>query len=381
MDKPQTKSLPPSLPPAPEAPPTITSTSSPTTTTIVVSWEPPPPDTLNGNLTGYVVTYLRTDTNESFNAITSVVLTITLSNLMPATSYSIRIAAMTLPGAGVLSLAVTQVTQAINAPTNPTATPLNTTTIVVSWLEPTGPGSEIDRYNVTYRRTEVADDLLMLEFSNSLSLTLSDLLPGTNYTFQVVAVTSGDVVGVASLVITQATPAINAPIDLTATPLDTTTILVFWKAPTGPGSEIIEKYSVTYCQTALPDSLPTVDSVNSLSFNISGLVSETNYTIYVVAVSGSGVDLIVGVVSSVTQVTYSTAPSLAGAEPSIAAGAVVTTTSIEISLPVLDTTQYRSVPKFHFEPPSTRHPSVQVRSLNFILSPPVLDPPQYRSGP
>ena len=87
---------------APSAPPLNVTGMFNDSTSLIVSWDPPPFPEQNGNIVAYNITYQRTDGTDSVTTITTGDQSIIISGLRPFTSYSVKVAAVTV-GVGPFS--------------------------------------------------------------------------------------------------------------------------------------------------------------------------------------------------------------------------------------------------------------------------------------
>ena len=86
---------------APSAPPTFVNVSEVTSSSITVHWGPVDCIHRNGDITGYSVQYEEMESGSiQTMSVTSSVTEVTISSLVPSTTYSIQVAAETSAGVG-----------------------------------------------------------------------------------------------------------------------------------------------------------------------------------------------------------------------------------------------------------------------------------------
>ncbi|XP_069053833.1 receptor-type tyrosine-protein phosphatase eta [Lepisosteus oculatus] len=155
--------------------------------------------------------------------------------------------------------------------TNLTASNITTSSLLLRWIAPSG--------NVGSYRVEVSGPTAQSLTVSTSSFQITGLIPGSNYSLQVVAVAADNVTVGASVSITTFTvpgPVIN----LTASNITTSSLLLSWTAPSGN----VGSYRVEV-------SGPTAQSltVSTSSVQITGLSPGSNYSLHVVAVAADNV--------------------------------------------------------------------------------------------
>ena len=93
------------IPPAPSAPPTSVSSATLNSTAITVQWGPVDCIHRNGDITGYSVQYgeVGSGSTQTMPVSGGSATEATISGLMPSTTYSIQVAAVTSAGTGPYS--------------------------------------------------------------------------------------------------------------------------------------------------------------------------------------------------------------------------------------------------------------------------------------
>jgi surface protein len=178
--------------------------------------------------------------------------TCTISGLENGTSYQIKVAAITLAGAGIFSdLAAARVPA-----TNPaavsafTAVP-NNTTIVLSWNDPISlGGGTFDSYRIFYKRASVANypsSYINVQSQSPTNYTITGLINGEAYDVKIVTVTTANT---ASLVSNTAevkeTPRTVPDAPATVDVLEVAgNLVITWSAPQSDGGNAVSEYRVT----------------------------------------------------------------------------------------------------------------------------------------
>jgi hypothetical protein len=200
------------------------------------------------------------------------------------------------------------------------AEPADATSALVTWDPPTSDGGEtIDSYTVTsYSVTDVA---LGTCETTTTSCLVTGLTTGATYTFAVVAknVNGNGPVSVATSAVTiLAVP--NAPTAVTAV-AGVNSASVSWSAPVVDGGSVITGYRVT----SSPDGLTCQpQSVVTLSCDVTGLTSGTNYTFTVIAINAIGNS----VASTVSNSVSPTAPATTTTVPAVTTTVPAVTTTV-----------------------------------------------------
>eukprot|EP00118_Oscarella_pearsei_P002855 m.11939 g.11939 ORF g.11939 m.11939 type:complete len:2352 (+) comp23692_c0_seq4:198-7253(+) len=163
---------------------------------IYISWMSPPPEDLNGNLTGFRITY----SSQGIQKNTSVDMTVrqyNLSLLRPHTKYEIQVFAVNIVGAspGSIPIAIkTGEDPPLTPPLNITALALSPNNLTIQWsplLSSDIPGVLIG-YNVFYKAENHQENHIVLD-ANQTTILLTDLVPFTNYSVSVAARTGGGI--------------------------------------------------------------------------------------------------------------------------------------------------------------------------------------------
>lgn len=147
-----------------------------TITQLKVGWDPPAE--INGTLKGY---YIFVDGKEVQSSMDNSVI---LTGLTASTTYEIEVCAATSKGRGEKS-AVTGTTSEIgaHAPSKPHVNVIGRNELYVSWGPPEVPLGRLNRYDV------IMNDKIIYS-GNDLNLPVRRLIPDTEYSFVIVALTS-----------------------------------------------------------------------------------------------------------------------------------------------------------------------------------------------
>ncbi|MBR4135129.1 MAG: fibronectin type III domain-containing protein [Bacteroidales bacterium] len=251
--------------------PTNIQVSGITSTSAQVSWTP------GGSETSWTVAYRET-TGSSWITLPATTPSVTLSNLMPETNYSVRVQADCGNGQSEWTTIDTFATTA--APNCPTPANLQVavdgTTATFSWTQEPNTANEWEFY---YR--PVWGTFQSFTVTNN-SYTINNLSSDATYEAFVVAHCTNGVISDPSNVVAftvASEPTCPSPTNLTATldPSNHTTVILTWQQETGTANE----WQVNYRQTTESDWSSV--TANATTYTLSALVPNVDYEINVVA--------------------------------------------------------------------------------------------------
>ncbi|XP_054454835.1 protein sidekick-2 [Anoplopoma fimbria] len=183
----------------PTAPPQNVVIQSATATQLDVTWDPPPVDAQNGDIQGYKVyfwEFQRKNETERLRTLFMPEGGVKLKNLTGYTTYMISVAPFNAAGDGPRSPPTRGRTQqaAPSAPSFIHFSELTTTSVNVSWGEPTFPNGIIEGYRLVYEPCTPVDGVsktvtVDVKGSGPLWLKLRDLADGITYNFRIRAKT------------------------------------------------------------------------------------------------------------------------------------------------------------------------------------------------
>ena len=248
------------LTPIPAAPGTPTF-SNITATTATVTWTAP-----SGSVTSYAYSV-----NAGAWTNTGTALTANLSGLSQATAYTVEVHAINAGGTGPVSSATFSTLTLAGAPGTPSFSNIGATSATVSWTAATG-GVTSYSYSV--------NGAAWTNVGTALTVNLTGLTSGTNYTVQVEATNAGGTgpASTGTLLTLPGTPGTPSMSSIT-----TTTATATWTLPSGIVTS--SSYKLEYSL----DAGETWTSVGTaLTVVLTGLTPGTAYTVQVHALNSSG---------------------------------------------------------------------------------------------
>ncbi|XP_065110229.1 fibronectin 1b isoform X1 [Paramisgurnus dabryanus] len=261
------------------SPPTdLNVVSNPATGELNVRWTP----TKTPDITGYRISCTPTN-GQRGNSLEEFVskeeTSGTFESLSPGIEYNVSV--YTLKNHLESEPISTTVTQGVPVPTDLIFSEVGSDTMRVSWTAPSVQPTEISRFVIRYHPTNNDDDLQEVNVGGSMtSFVLQSLLPNTEYMVSVVCVygdrESQPVTGV------QKTK-LDSPTNLEFSDVSTNSFTIHWMAPRAVISGYRLRYQPTAGGRAKDERLPPTRNY----FSLVNLAPETEYTIYVYAVSGN----------------------------------------------------------------------------------------------
>ena len=269
-------------------------------------------------ITSYTVTpYVGTTAGTPFTTANGSTTTATMSPLINGTTYTFQVTATSALGTGAagISNAITPATVP-QPPSNVTATG-GDSQATVSWTAPANGGSAITGYTVTPYVGATAGTPVGAGAS-ATSATITSLVNGTTYTFQVIATNAiGNSSAGTSNAVTVGTPP-GPPASVTAT-AGSTQATVSWTAPSNNGGLAITTYTVTpYIGTTAGTPVTTDGSTTTKT--VTGLNNGVTYTFQVTATTALGT----GAAGTSNAVTPATVPDAPGSVTATGASAQAT---------------------------------------------------------
>nr|XP_006813188.1 PREDICTED: usherin [Saccoglossus kowalevskii] len=261
--------------------------------TIEVEWNPP--NQMNGILENYVL-YVSIDASEFgdvvYNSTATVITSYTLNDLMPGTTYFIRIAACN--GGGCITSSASIATTHEDPPQGvpaPSVIALSPYSLYVSWTQPDQPNGVITSYSLYQNGIVIQTGLLT-------TYTVLGLTPWSLHTFRVEAcTTSGCTVGSATEARTQESPPVG-DITFQVNVIDAYSVSAYWTSPSQPNGRIIYEAMFTGIFYVSPDTGDyTIEQDTRILYNgteaetdivITGVVPFTNYNAQVKASNTMG---------------------------------------------------------------------------------------------
>eukprot|EP00043_Microstomoeca_roanoka_P020559 m.251052 g.251052 ORF g.251052 m.251052 type:complete len:4501 (+) comp17182_c0_seq1:360-13862(+) len=259
-----------------------------TFSSIRVSWDPPVQP--NGVVYGYNVRYRQEGKTKTHDIrVEGAGRSFEVTGLSPATRYEFTVNAYTRVGAGPFANYVTGTTNEAppsNAPASLTAAAASPYSISLAWSTlTTGVNGQLTGYQIRYVavKNSNGDDLnesaktINVDSAATVSYTVASLEAYTTYHFAIAAKTAAGV-GVFSTSVAsrtaQATP--DVPMDLSASTISNTSILLMWEAPV-PANGVVF-YTIRYRESGNgAATYTTISDLSKPSYNVTGLQPNTVY--------------------------------------------------------------------------------------------------------
>ena len=266
-------------------------------TQVSLSWSAPS-DTGGVAITDYVVQYSTdqsawTTVSHQPSSATS----ITVTGLTNDTLYYFKVAAVNQycnnggPGSGPFSQIINATPSTVpGAPTGLTAASNQNTQSTLSWTAPTSDGGlAITDYVVQYSTDQSAWTTFTHLPSASQTITVTGLINGTPYYFQVAAVNANPNSPGPYSTTANATPSTvpGAPTGLTAASNQNAQVQLNWTAPTSDGGLAITDYVVQYSTDQSAWTTFTHLPSASQTITVTGLINGTPYYFQVAAVNAN----------------------------------------------------------------------------------------------
>ncbi len=260
--------------------------SNPTTSSITLTWTAPP----SGGAAGYRLTIAGAGTGTGTTGTGGLpalgnVLTTTVSGLSPNVNYTFTLVA--LNSEGVASAPAEPLVQPTKPgpPTTVQALPgaTSATAVQLSWTAP--PGDALSGYSLVI--TGSGNGTGTFDVPLGSVYTANNLTPNTQYTFSLTAVNlSGSSTAVLVNPVTR--PGTPTNLRVTVASIDTTSIPITWAPPAG-GTVPLGSYEIQYSTDGTNfTTVPSPPTGLASSFTVSGLSSNTLYTIRIRAQNSTG---------------------------------------------------------------------------------------------
>ncbi|XP_045070975.1 fibronectin [Coregonus clupeaformis] len=239
-----------------------------------VSWSKPPG--LDQTQHRYQISYHCPGTEP--HIITTSSHSITLSDLQPATEYSVTVCTV-LENGKRSQLVSTTLTTVPPAPDQLNVASMDTTTAAVSWSQPPGLDQTQHQYQISYHCPGTEPHITT---TSSHSITLFDLKPATNYSVTVCTVLENG--RQSQLLSTTLTTVPPAPDQLNVNSVKTTSAAVSWSQPPGL-DQTQHHYQISY---QCPGTEPHIITTSSHSITLSDLQCSSQYSVSVCTVLENG---------------------------------------------------------------------------------------------
>ena len=318
----------------PGAPTSLSATAQTGGTSVELDWTAPS-DNGGAAISDYDVRYQEGSTaGGTWTALGQTTTSYTVSSLDKGTEYTFQVRAVNSVGDSAASSSdtTTTLTTVPGAPTSLSATAeTGGTSMALAWTAPTDTGgSAITDYQLRYQVGSTAGGTWTSLGQTTTSYTQTGLDKGTEYTFQVRAITSvGNSISNPSDTETTLTTRPGAPTSFDVSVTQTTADLS-WTAPTDDGGSPITEYQYRFTTGTSVGGTWTDTDDTATTLTISSLTADTEYTFQVrtitsVAVSQSN--------PSVTETTQATVTTVPGAPTSLSVTTGETTADLSWTAP------------------------------------------------
>ncbi|KAM5148287.1 tenascin-R [Mantella aurantiaca] len=247
------------------APPMDVSVINVTEDTMTVIWRPPP-----SSLHHYRLSYQSTKGRMDSVVIANDQTQYTLVNLQPTTEY--RISLSSVWGREESERVIITVQTALDPPLGLRASNISDSGAVLLW-EP--PRADVESYIITLTHHTVSGETILID-GGSQEFQLQNLLPHTHYSISLSA-SIGPQASRSSGV--SFTTFLDPPINLTASEVSRTSVLVSWQPP----ASAIENYILTYKSTNGSRKELIVDAEDTW-IRLEGLLESTEYNVTLLSV-------------------------------------------------------------------------------------------------
>jgi hypothetical protein len=256
-----------------------------------------------------------------------------ITGLTPNSLYDVQVLDLNGQGIGPSTPITLSFQTAFGAnlpgPVTPMIANIGPTSIVLSWITPTGTAPF--SYEILYR---VSGTQVWITTANVTALAegIANLLPNTSYDFEIIATNS---VGSSTSTPISSATTLSLPVSSVGIPLITniaqTTLTIGWSIPSGTPP-------FTYqIQNRVTGTIPwsLVAGTSATTFNVSNLLSNTNYDFRVIPSDATTASSVVPDIVSITTVTTIAPPPPIGAV--LAASAISRATATPVLTTVLQT--------------------------------------------
>jgi titin len=261
----------------------------PNNTTVDLTWNEPYNE---GNpIVAYNLTYFNTDTkNENTISLEYGTNAYTVAELVNGNVYLFTVTAQNAAGNSAVAVGSNAFATPFTIPDsvvfNTDSTIVGNSEVSLFWNAPFNNGNTITAYYVTYYNMTYNTNNIVVLSETTLTTTISDLINGNLYIFNIVATNAAGSSLISTASNTSVTPYTipNSPLSLSAT-YGNTSIYLTWLTPTLDGGNTITAYNLY--NSTISTTVPVYSGL-LLSNTVTGLVNGNTYVFYVTAQNIAG---------------------------------------------------------------------------------------------
>ncbi|GIY59644.1 receptor-type tyrosine-protein phosphatase eta [Caerostris extrusa] len=255
-----------------------------TNTSISVNWKEPQP--FYGTILAYTIKWSKKSAVNPINSTDVELTNCKIENLEPYTEYSVQVRASTEAGPGPWSSILT-VRSAVGIPSVPLnimAINITSTSILLTWTEPEPANGPDLEYLVSWG---IRGSAITQVIVNELEFSATDLIPHTEYAFQVAAKTTAGLGTYSQRIFAQTKIGLpTPPQNLTTVEVTNTSVTIQWEAPELSNGPLLD-YVVQFFEH--PNGAINEKNSSEKTTKLESLKPNTLYTVRVSAQTEAGI--------------------------------------------------------------------------------------------